>query len=111
MIAVRVVQVAVDEVIDVITVRHRFVTATGAVDVSGFVAAAGVLRRADIRVGGGHLKNVIVHMVPVGMVQMAVVQVIHMAVVDNGGVAAAGAMLMVVRADVGVGACAHGKTP
>jgi hypothetical protein len=40
MIAVRVVKVAVHEVIDMIAVRNRFVTAAGAVDVRGFVAAA-----------------------------------------------------------------------
>lgn len=46
MVAVRVVQVAVDQVVDVVTVRDGFVAATGAMDVAGLVAAAFVLGRA-----------------------------------------------------------------
>ncbi len=45
-IAVRVVQMAFDQVIDVIAVRHRLVATTGAVVVGLVVAAAGVGRRA-----------------------------------------------------------------
>ena len=47
MVAVRVVQVAVDQVVDVVTVRDGFVAATGAMDVAGMadgrVAAAGAM--------------------------------------------------------------------
>lgn len=37
-VAVGVVQVTIDEVVDVVAVRHRLMTAAGAVDVPGFVA-------------------------------------------------------------------------
>lgn len=47
MVAVRVVQVAVDQIVDVITVGHGLVTATRAMLVRCVVAAAFVGRRAS----------------------------------------------------------------
>src|SRR5439155_1284652 len=52
-VAVRVVEVAVDEVVGVVAVRHGLVAAAGAVDVAGRVPAAGVARGAGVRVGPG----------------------------------------------------------
>ena len=106
MVAVRVVQVAIDKVIDVVAMRHRFVAAAGAVDVSGFVAAAGavdvsgfvaaavVVGRAGVRVGGADGDAVFIDVVAMRVVQVAVVQVIDVAVVFDGGVAAASAVLV-----------------
>ena len=50
-VPVHVVQVAVDDVVDVIAVRDGFVSAIGAVDVIGVVPTALVVRRAGARVG------------------------------------------------------------
>ena len=106
MVAVRVVQVAIDKVIDVVAMRHRFVAAAGAVDVSGFVAAAGAVYMsrfvavavmiwgADVRVGGADGDAVFIDVVAVRMVQVAIVQVIDVAFVFDGGVAAASAVLV-----------------
>ena len=93
-VAVRVVQVAIDEVIDVVAMWHRFVAAAGAVDVSGFVAAAVVVGRAGVRVGGADGDAVFIDVVAMRVVQVAVVQVIDVAVVLDGGVAAARAVLV-----------------
>ena len=90
----RVVQVAIDEVVNVVAMRHGFVAATGAVDVSRFVAAAVVVRRAGIRVGGADGDAVFMNVVAMRVVQVAVVQVIDVAVVLDGGVAAARAVLV-----------------
>ena len=49
-VPVRVVQVTVDEIVDVIAMRHRLVPATGAVLVAGLVPAALMLGRAAVRV-------------------------------------------------------------
>ena len=71
MVAVRVVQVAVDQVVDVVTVRDGFVAATGAMDVAGLVAAAFVLGRAAVGVGGRDRDHVLVDVVAMRMVQVA----------------------------------------
>ncbi len=49
-IAVRVVQVAIDEIVDVIAVRHGFVSAARAMDVVGSMTGAAVVRRAPVGV-------------------------------------------------------------
>lgn len=91
---VRMVEVAIHEVIDVVAVGHRFVAAAGAVDVAGFVAAAGVGGRAGVGVGGGHFDDVLVEVVAVGRVEVAVVEVVHVVAVLDGNVSAAFAMDM-----------------
>ena len=93
-VAVRVVQVPIDEVIDVVAMWHRFVTAAGAMDVSCFVAAAVVVGRAGVRVGGADSDAVFIDVAAVRVVQVAVVQVVNVAVVLDGGVAAARAVLV-----------------
>ena len=95
-VAMRMVQMAIDEVIDVVAMRHRFVAAAVAVHVAGFVAAAVVVRRADVRVGGADGDGVFIDVVAVRMVQVSVVQVINVAFVLDGGVAAACAVLVFV---------------
>lgn len=50
-VTVRVVQVTVDQVVDVIAVRHGRVTAVGAMGVRAIVAGAGVVGCAGRRVG------------------------------------------------------------
>lgn len=107
MVAVRVVQVAVDQVVDVVTVRDGFVAATGAMDVAGLVTAAFVLGRAAVGVGGRDGDHVLVDVVAMRMVQVAVVQVIDMAIMADGRVAAAGAMGVVMVGVMGQLAFAH----
>ena len=107
MVAVRVVQVAVDQVVDVVTVRDGFVAATGAMDVAGLVAAAFVLGRAAVGVGGRDGDHVLVDVVAMRMVQVAVVQVVDMTVMPDGRVAAAGAMGVVMVGVMGQLAFAH----
>jgi hypothetical protein len=49
----------------------------------------------------------LVHVIPVHMVEMAVVKIIHMAVMANRGVSAFRAMVMSVVGMVFLGACGH----
>jgi hypothetical protein len=95
-VAVRVVEVAVDEVIGVVTVRQSLMAAAGAVGVVLGVAGTAVLGRAVGRVGPTNFQGVLLDLPPGGVVQVAVMDVIHVAVVLDGGVAAAGAVLMIV---------------
>lgn len=90
------VEVAVDQVADVVSVRHGLVATAGAVNMVGVVAAAGVAAGAAVRVRLAHLDHVLVHVVVVGMVQVTVVQIVDVTVVLDGGVAAVGAVNVVV---------------
>jgi hypothetical protein len=107
-VLVGVVQVARDEVVHVVAVRHGFVTATRRMFVVWLVPAAAVLRGAAVRVVGVDGDGVLVDVALVRMVQVAVVQVVHVAVVQDRHVPAAGAVLVRM---VGVGGVfAHGTT-
>ena len=107
MVTVRMVQVAVDQVVDVVTVRDGFVATTGTMDVAGLVAAAFVLGRAAVGVGGRDGDHVLVDVVAMRMVQVTVVQVVDMTVMPDGRVAAAGAMGVVMVGVMGQLAFAH----
>lgn len=50
MVAVRMVQVAIDQIVDVVAMRHRFVTASGPMLVVGIVTSTAMIRCATIRV-------------------------------------------------------------
>lgn len=111
MVAVRVMQMAVDQIADVVTMRDRFVSATRAVDMAGFMAAATMLRGAAIRIGFRDSDHMLIYMVAMRMVQVAIMQVVDMAVVTDGGVAAARSVLVVVVLVMRQIAVAHGDTP
>ena len=84
MVAVLVVQTAVDDVVDVIAVRYGFVATTFAVN----VAVAAVNRMAAVRIGSIDTQCMLVVVAVVLMVQVAVVQIIDVAFVFDGSMAA-----------------------
>jgi hypothetical protein len=96
MVAVRVVQMPVDQVVGVVPVRHLLMAATRPVAMARFVG--------DERVSGGAVggialvdgDRVLVDMVLVRVVQMPVVEVVDVALVLKGGVPARGAMHVAV---------------
>ena len=90
MIAVLVMQTAVDQVIDMVAVRDSFMSATFSVN----MARTGIERDAGIGVGFIYRQGVLVVMAVVLVVQMAVVQVVDMAVMFDGGMTAAAAVNM-----------------
>ena len=87
---------AINEVVGVVAMRYGFVSAAGAVYMSRFVAVAVMIWGADVRVGGADGDGVFIDVVAVRMVQVTVVQVINVAFVLDGGVAAACAVLVFV---------------
>ena len=95
-VAVRVVQVAINEAVGVVAMRYGFVSAAGAVYMSRFVAVAVMIWGADVRVGGADGDAVFIDVVAVRVVQVAVVQVINVAFVFDGGVTAIRAVLVFV---------------
>lgn len=95
-VAVGMVQVTIDQVIRMVAVRHRLVSAGGAVLVAFLVRSAVVLRRTLGRVVGVDRKSVFLHAAAGDMVQMTVVKEIDVVTVPNGGVPAAGSVLVIV---------------
>lgn len=103
MIAMLMMQTAVHNVINMVAVRHRLVPAAFAVDM--ITALMGMI--ASIGIGFVHIQHMLVIMAVVLVVQMAVVEIIHMVAVFNGRMAATGTVDMIV---VFVGmAVAHGR--
>jgi hypothetical protein len=86
-----VMQPSVHEVIDVVTVGHRFVSAVRPMRVS----APGVGRAAR-GVGVADLNNMFVDMIPVHVMQMTIVEVVDMAMMAHRRVSTVRTMLMSV---------------
>jgi hypothetical protein len=98
--SVRVVKVSTDQVVRVVTVRHGFVSAAGTMRVGLVVSAARVARGARRGVLPADAQGVLVGVVAVDGVKMALVQVVGVPVVLDGGVTAAGTVgvrMLVVR--------------
>ena len=95
---VRMVQAPVHQVVNVVAVRHRLVAAVRAVLVAGVVATLILAVCALVGVAGGDFQAVLLdHVALAGRVmQMAVVQVVHVVAVFDGGVAAVGTVFVVV---------------
>ena len=102
MITVRMVQPAVYKIVDMVTMRHRFMSAVWTVRV-----LAMDLRRALHGICGIYRDGMFVHVILVHMVEMAVVKIIHVAVMTNRGVPAIRAMLVSVVGVVFLGTCSH----
>ena len=84
MVAVLMMQTTVYQVIHMVAVWHGFVSAACAV----VGLAASVHGVAAVWVGIGYVQAVFIIMLGMGVVQMLVVQVVHMVAVLNGGVSA-----------------------
>ncbi len=74
--AVRMVQMTVYEIVDMIAVWNRFVATARTMDVSSIVSGAAMGGRAAIRVLVAHLNAMFVHMICVRMVKMTIVEII-----------------------------------
>jgi hypothetical protein len=94
MIAVRVMQMAGDAVIDMITVRHRLMAATRAMHMAGLMAAAAMVGCTAVRIVAGYLDHMLVDMAGMRVVQMAVMQIVDMTAMPHRRVAAARPMLV-----------------
>jgi hypothetical protein len=113
MIAVRMMQVTVHQIIRVVAVRHGFVAAAYAVDMARFVAAAVVLRGTRVGVRGVDGQHMFVDMIAVRMMQVPVVQIIRVPIMFHRRMAAASAVLMVVigMRFTGLRLIGHGRNP
>ena len=94
---------SVHEVIDVIAVRHGFVSAARPMS----MRALG-LRRAAQGIGVADFDNVFVDMIPMHVMQMTVVEVIDVAIMAHGRVSTTRTMLMRVIRMMLLGTDGHG---
>lgn len=95
MIAVRMMKAAFDEVVDMVAMGNGFVAAARSVHVTGIVAVGRV--GAPPGIGVAHRHGVFLdRAVRILVMEVAVVEVIDVSVVFDGGVAAAFAVLVVV---------------
>jgi hypothetical protein len=101
-------QVAIDEVIDVVPVGDGLVTATRTVVVRPLVRAARVRRRAGACVAATDADAVFLNAAAIGMMQVPVVQIVDVAFVKHRGMTAIRAVLMRM---VGVRMVGHGQSP
>jgi hypothetical protein len=111
MIGMRVVEVALDEIIDVIAVRHRLVAATGSVLMSGRVPAAAVLRGAVVWMVSIYRDRMLVDMIAVHVMEMPVMQIVYMTAVADGDMPTTSAVLVRVAGVLRVFAIAHRLSP
>lgn len=87
----------IHEVVDVVAVRHWFMPASRAVYVMGIVSLAGMAGRATGGIGVADFHNVFFNLtVRADVVQVTIVQVVHMVAVLNSGMFAARSVLVVV---------------
>ena len=106
-IAVRVMQMALDPVIHVIAVRYRLVAAARPVHMARLVAGAAMVGGAAVGIVARDLDHMLVDMLLMRVVQVTVMQVVDVAAMPDRLVAAAGAVLVRVLGMVFVGAGRH----
>ena len=111
MVAVRMMQVAVDEIVDVVAVRHRLVPATWPMLMTRLVPGAAMLGRAAVGILRRDLDHVLVDMVAVHVMQVPIVQVVDMIAMPHGGVATVGTVLVCVIGVMRFFARRHGGLP
>ena len=105
--AVRMMQAAIDEIVHVVAVRHRRMTAAGAVHMTG---VRGAHRRACVGIGRADRDAMFVHVVTVLVMQVPVVQIVHVVAVTDRRVPAARPVDVIVMRVVRL-AAGHGALP
>jgi hypothetical protein len=104
-IAVNVMQMTPNQVVYMIAVGNRLVSATYAMLVALLMAIANVIESTTCRVGTGGLDHVFINMAFMQEMQVSVVQVIDVAVVLYSDMSAVGAMLVSMLLVDGVRLC------
>jgi hypothetical protein len=94
MAAMIVVQVTLDDVIGVVTMRGAFVPAIGAMPVLRVMSPTVVLRSTSVRIGRVHSQCMLIHVIAVDVVQMTIVKIIRVAIMYYALMSAAGVVLV-----------------
>lgn len=102
MIAVRMVQPSVHEVVDMVAMRYHFVPAIWTMRVRTMD-----VRRALGRIRGADRNSVLIDVIFVHVVEMTIMKIVHMTLVADCGMAATRTVLVGVMLVVLLGACRH----
>lgn len=94
-VTMRMVQPAVNQIIHMITMRHRRVAAVRPVHMPILVLA--LQRMTAVRVLIGHRQDVLIHMVLVRMMKVTVMQIVYVTIMPDRRMPAARPVLMRVR--------------
>ncbi len=95
MAVVDVMQATIHQVVDVVAVGNGLVAAVRTMDMIGRMATA-LTMSAVIGIDGTDLQHMLIHVIAMHMVQMAIVEIVDMAVMLDSGVAAVRTVLMAV---------------
>ena len=98
-------KMAINEVVDMIPMGNGRVPTARTVDVIGIVSSTAMLRGACCGVGVIFTDDVLIDVIPVGMMQVAIMEVVDVAIMENRQMATVLAMDMGV---VGVLGTRHG---
>ena len=82
-VAVGVVQVAIDDVVDVIPVGHSLMTTSWSMDVVFIMACAAMTGRAGVWIGLRHLKPVLIYVVSMHVMKMAIMYIVDVISMPN----------------------------
>jgi hypothetical protein len=102
MITMGMMQSAVYKIVDMVTMRHRFMSTVWTVGVR-----AVDLRRALQGICCADRDDMFIHVIPVHVVEVTIVQIVHMTIVANRRVSAVRAVLVSVVGVVFLGTCGH----
>jgi hypothetical protein len=105
-----VMQVSIDHVVGVVAVRDSFVATADSMVVVSAMTVATIFRRGPGGIGFGYSYPVLVDMAFVNVVHVAIVQIVGVSFVLNCGMAAAGSVLVRVVV-VGFAMWSHGEPP
>jgi hypothetical protein len=97
MVAMLVMQPSIDEIIHMVAMRDRLMSAARAMDMPRFVPFMSVLRRAAGRVVGGYFNYMLLDIVACLMVQMSIMQIVDVIAMLHPKVTAMSAMMMRMR--------------
>jgi hypothetical protein len=109
MIAMRVVEMAIHEVVHMVAMGHLCMTTTRTVDMTRVVPGAFVTRRASVGICRCYFERAFIDVVAVNVMQMAIVQVVRVTIMFDRRMATAWTMLMRVTLDFRAGS--HIQTP
>jgi hypothetical protein len=107
----RMMQVAINQIVHMVAMRHRFMAASGSMLVVCIVTSATMLRSALVGIGRADLDDMLIDMVAMHVMEMPVVEVVDMAVMQDGRMTAIRTMNMQMIGMLGVRACRHGMPP
>jgi hypothetical protein len=109
MTVVWMMQMAVNQVVKMITVRNPLMSAAGAVCMGPLMSATLMSRRTLIGIRRVDFQNMFVNVIDVGVMQVAIMEIISVAGMNDSHMTARESVLMAVLSMLGV--CAHRGPP